>query len=124
MGRHTVEVAPDAMEALVSCDRPGNVRELADAVEGALISANGSALSANDLPWKVTSDATSLKAAALEVPCAEARRRLIQTFNRGFAVRLLGRHAGNVAHAAREAGMERADPQRVMRKARVEPGDC
>ncbi len=61
------EVAPDAMEALVAHDWPGNVRELVNAVERAVLMADGPTLELEDLPPDVA------RAAAAPGPSGDAR---------------------------------------------------
>jgi len=122
LGRRTMEISMEAMQALTAYDWPGNVRELANAVEGAIILASGGVLSADDLPRKVAANGTPSVSGPADIPYKEAKQQLVERFNRDFVLRLLGKHKGNVTHAARDAGMNRANFQRLMRKADVQPG--
>lgn len=44
------DIRPNAMQALVEYEWPGNIRELENAIQGAVILADGESLSASDLP--------------------------------------------------------------------------
>jgi DNA-binding NtrC family response regulator len=97
--RPVLELAPEAMRALLAHAWPGNVRELRHAVERAMLMAHGSVITEHDLGLhspSTVSNPTSLDDLTLE----EAERVLIQ--------RALTRHAGNVSRAADALGVSRS----------------
>jgi len=49
-GANITGVSPQAMEALLKYDWPGNIRELANAIERALIFCDGETIALGDLP--------------------------------------------------------------------------
>ncbi len=51
-GKAVQSISPEAMELLSGYDWPGNARELANAIERALIVSQGATLEADDLPFK------------------------------------------------------------------------
>jgi DNA-binding NtrC family response regulator len=51
-----------------------------------------------------------------ERPFKVVKQELIQEFELGYITDLLKRHEGNVSQAARQAGIERAYLQRLVRK--------
>ncbi len=94
-----LELAPEAMRALLAHAWPGNVRELRHAVERAVLMAQGSIVTENDLGLQAprsSADPASLDDLTLD----EAERLLIQ--------RALARHAGNVSRAADALGVSRS----------------
>ena len=53
---------------------------------------------------------------AADRPFKDAKSDLIEEFERGYLHDLLDRHRGNISKSAREAGIERAYLQRLIRK--------
>ena len=49
-------------------------------------------------------------------PFKEAKNQLVETFERDYIVKLLERNGNNISRAAREAQIERAYLQRLVRK--------
>ena len=96
--RRGVELAPDAMRALLDHAWPGNVRELRHAVERALLMAAGPQVTEDDLGLHAarSAETPSMDDLTLE----DAERTLIQ--------RALARHAGNVSRAAEALGVSRS----------------
>jgi DNA-binding NtrC family response regulator len=84
-------VSADAMTALVRYEWPGNVRELENAVERAVILANGATVRKRDLPPEVISPSEMLPSDTLDLEAHE--RALIQ--------KALERYKGNRQRAAR-----------------------
>jgi DNA-binding NtrC family response regulator len=98
-GRGTMELAPDAMRALLAHSWPGNVRELRHAVERAVLMAAGPQVTEEALGLhapRTGGDAISIEDLTLE----DAERTLIQ--------RALARHGGNVSRAAEALGVSRS----------------
>ena len=111
---HGVElstVESDALRVLVAYAWPGNVRELSNAIERAILICKGSCISLSDLPDTVRNpDAGRLSASdnhageLLKLPLQEAKRRLVEEFERRYLHHLLQEHSGvlaEVAHTAR-----------------------
>ena len=128
--RHGVPARPladDARRALLAHDWPGNVRELRNALERALLLADGDAITAADLPAAVTAAGAAsgvpgqagpalrpAEAAVAELPWADARRRAAEAFDRAFLAAALERQGGNVSAAARAVGVHRQTLQKLM----------
>ena len=119
-GRRIDDIAPDARRALLAHDWPGNVRELRNAIERAVVLAEGTELSAADLPASVTGPDGPMRPAeaalvglTYEDACARARL----AFDRAFLAAALERHGGNISHAARELGLHRQSLQKLLKKA-------
>lgn len=121
--KHVSEIAPEVLQALAYYDWPGNVRELENAIEGGIILASGSTLSVNDLPIKIAASDADPSQYSSGTSYKECKRRLLERYNRSFVCRLLAKSNGNVTRAAREAGMNRANFQRLVRSVGVKPCD-
>jgi transcriptional regulator with GAF, ATPase, and Fis domain len=117
MGRHDLGLSGEARDLLLAHAWPGNIRELQNAIERALILAEGALISAEHLeivprpPRDVT--AAAIVAPPPEVPAAmptivEQQKRLI--------VEALRRTRGNKARAAAALGLSRTQLLRRIRR--------
>lgn len=103
-------LSPEVVEALVEHDWSGNVRELANALEHAVILSGGAAISANDLPASVTkrrtpaASATPTGGAALSFGTLH-RPMALREIEREVIHYVLDKHAGDKPAAAEELGI-------------------
>ncbi len=96
---------PDAMQALLSYDWPGNIRELEHTIERATLLSHGERVDAPDLNLRSSSDeAPTLDEMALE----DVERLLIQ--------KALKRYEGNVSQAAAALGLSRSALYRRLQR--------
>jgi DNA-binding NtrC family response regulator len=123
-------IAPAAMRRLVEYDWPGNVRELRNAVERAMVLAEGDELTARDLPEEIrASHDTAANADAprpasgessggddLPVPFTADFRADRREFERRYITRCLEETGGNVTRAASILGMHRQSLQHKLRE--------
>jgi DNA-binding NtrC family response regulator len=122
-------IAPAAMRLLVEYDWPGNVRELRNAVERAMVLAEGDELTARDLPEEVhttretVNDAMPRPATGesgsgddLPVPFTADFRADRREFERRYITRCLEETGGNVTRAAAILGMHRQSLQHKLRE--------
>ena len=118
-------IAPAALRRLVEYDWPGNVRELRNAVERAMIMAEGDELTAKDLPEEIGATARAPKeagaapandAGALSVPFTSDFREDRREFERRYIARCLEESGGNVTRAAAVLGMHRQSLQHKLRE--------
>ena len=110
----------ETMDVLKRHDWPGNVRELRNLIEVAFYAASRPVdLSAflglgRFLPAReAQSEAPSVSA---DRPFKDAKSDLIEDFERKYLEDLLARNQNNISRSAREAGIERAYLQRLIRK--------
>jgi len=115
LGKHITEISPEAMEALKTYDWPGNVRELENAIERAIILTNDDTLPSINLPQKVKATAADSLPDISGTTYQKAKHAFFKDFNRKYIRKLLGKHEGNLTHAAKEAGMDRANFKRLIR---------
>jgi DNA-binding NtrC family response regulator len=113
---------PDDFEKMVAAlkahDWPGNVRELRNLIEIASYSERrpldvSSLLCLGRLHAGKEPQRQEVSA---DRPFKEAKGALVDEFEQGYLRDLLARSGGNVSKAAREAGIERAYVQRLLRK--------
>lgn len=96
-GRGVLSLSEDARTAIEAHDWPGNVRELENCLKRAVIMADGSRISAEDLGLDVATD--EVEHLNLRHVRDEAERRAV--------VRVLARTGGNIAKAADVLGVSR-----------------
>ena len=106
-------IAPEALDALSTSAWPGNVRELRSAIEQGMILAVGGTIRLGDLPEALRS-VSGLERD--EARFREAKRRVVEEFEKRYLGDLLDRYHGNVTAAAHHAGMLRSALQRLLRK--------
>jgi DNA-binding NtrC family response regulator len=107
VGKEIEGLSADAVARLVQYDFPGNVRELENKIHQALVVTRGPMIEAEDLslpPARPVSRAATLD---LERPFRDLKADAVDKFERDYLVALLDRHHGNLAAAARQAGMDR-----------------
>ena len=107
----------EAMRALRRAPWPRNVAELEATVAHAALVARTSTIVPGDLP-DAQSRAHVLRSSLGEEPYADARRHAMREFERGYVDELLDRTEQNLAQAAREAGMDRANFRRLVKRAK------
>jgi two-component system response regulator HydG len=138
-GKPVRRLTADALAALQAWRWPGNVRELQNAIERAVVLAQGEELAREDLPPDVArgpqrggpggagngngAGEEPSPGALVHLPYAQAKDLTVSAFERRYLRGLLARHGHNIAHAARAAGMDRSNFRRLMRQAGVEAGD-
>jgi DNA-binding NtrC family response regulator len=114
-------ISSAAMMMLESYSWPGNVRELRNAIERAVTLTEATYITPLDLP-------SAVLAAVEDTPETETgqghfqqdKHTVISRFERDYVDRMLRDTEGNVAEAARRAGMERPAFHRLMRGHRID----
>jgi DNA-binding NtrC family response regulator len=98
-------LSDEVLQQLLDHNWPGNVRELRNRVEAIVLRRPG------ELP-ELEASRTSFR---------EAKRRMVDEFERNFVGELLARSHGNVSEAARLAEMDRPYLIKLLRKHRIQP---
>jgi len=112
-------ISPEAMGRLMAHDYPGNVRELKNAMEHAVIMASGEMITVDDLPRTILAEESSRATAAKpeeEPTLAELRERWLAPLERAYLRELLERSGGNVRRAARKSGLNPVTLYRLLEK--------
>ena len=104
--------APEALELLIGAPWPGNVRQLANAVEQAVALATSPILTAALVAAALKSEPVGL------TPLDEAKR----AFERDYLVRILRLTRGNVSQAARLAQRNRTEFYKLLERHQLQPG--
>jgi two-component system response regulator HydG len=115
-------IAEPALALLRAYDYPGNVRELKNAIEHAVILASGGEVTAEDLPRTLNSAPRPIERPKDELPTIrELRERALAPIERRYLEQLLARHRGNITSAAAHAGVDRVTFYRLLKKRGLEP---
>ncbi|HTN90683.1 MAG TPA: sigma-54 dependent transcriptional regulator [Sorangium sp.] len=131
-------IEPEALERLSSHAWPGNIRELENVVERALLFADGSRIRLDDLPEEIRSGAPSTPGASLPLAAAAADTSLapstpdglkeqvkaaMSKLERDLIERALKQTHGNVTHAARLLKISRKGLQLKMKELNLRERD-
>jgi DNA-binding NtrC family response regulator len=109
-GGMTKEMTPSALRRLTAYQWPGNIRELSNIIQRAIVFSQGPQINACDIA--LPEPATLVHPTAFRA----ARDQTIQSFEREYIQDLLRRNQGNITWAAREAGKERRAFGRLVKK--------
>jgi DNA-binding NtrC family response regulator len=115
VGKRIEGFSPAAIAKMVAYDFPGNVRELENKVHHALVMAQGAYIQADDIGVATPSAPTSTRV-DLSRPFRDLKQDTIEAFEREYVRELLRAHRGNLAAAARQAGMDRKNLWALAKK--------
>jgi DNA-binding NtrC family response regulator len=117
-GKPAPRLAPATMARLAAYDYPGNVRELRNAIEHAVILCNGPELSPDDLPkpFQRAPERVPRKGRAEHPSLPALREQWLAPLERRYLVDLLAEHRGNVRAAAAAAGIDPVTMYRLLRR--------
>jgi DNA-binding NtrC family response regulator len=116
-GRAVTRIAPSALAALAAYDFPGNVRELKNAIEHAVILATGDELTAADLPEPIASPPAAPRArGARRKTLRQLRDEWLAPLETAYLRDLLAAHDGHVRRAAAAAGVDAVTMYRLLAK--------
>ncbi len=110
MARRVEGVSADAMGVLMAHDWPGNVRELRNVLERGIVVAQGNVIQAADL---------GLTPGTVAPPLLDNGASSLEEVERRHICAVLHQSGGNVSHAARILGIERATLYNTMKKYQV-----
>ncbi len=114
--RAPMTLAADTLVRLQQSAWPGNVRELFNAIQHAVVLADGPVILAHHLPE------SDQPAAPLRSPVAfrEAKAQALAAFERTYVEGLLRKHAGNITRCALEAKKDRRAFARLVKKYKID----
>ncbi len=118
-------ISPEALSDLQKRSWPGNVRELENAIQHAIVFCRGPTIVPADLPQiggieEAQRTAGGVFSSTLvDLPYRHAKERALEEFEQNYFSSLLNRTGGNVSEAARQAGLDRSNFRRALRRAKI-----
>jgi DNA-binding NtrC family response regulator len=113
-------IARNVMETFSQYDWPGNVRQLENVVQAAVIASDTDVLAFKDLPefreYEAIPHGLPRTSVELKRVKKELRARTVEKVERDFLIHALQRNDWNVTRAAKDVGMQRTNFQGLMRK--------
>jgi DNA-binding NtrC family response regulator len=113
----------DEVEALFEAyDWPGNIRELENVIERAVVLAKNEVISLNELPSELTAK-VSLSHPGKNNPASlvDMKQQAINNIEKEFLQSLLKKYHGNVTRVSEEAGMTRRNVHRLIKLHNIDP---
>lgn len=114
-GRNKVSVSKDAMEILFKYDWPGNIRELRNILERAVVLLNGNEITPEILPERLHKNQT-----VQSLYLTEDSHNL-KSYERHIIIQTLAKHQGNISRTARALGVTRGTLYRKMDQMNIKP---
>lgn len=132
IGRDVDEITPNAIDALIRYSWPGNIRELMNVIERAVLLCNDAKIILSDLPEEICGEAATMdspvpiQGSSLRVPSSisdewlnrplrEVRKEYVYELERTYLAALLDATGGRVGETAKRAGIE---PRSLFEKMR------
>lgn len=121
MKKQIEKISVDALQALAHYSWVGNVRELENVIERAVVLASGDFIGAQDLPVRILGESFYLESdntggGLTSFPYQEAKNRALAAFNRAYLGALLKEASGNISFASERAGMDRSNFKKLMKR--------
>jgi len=121
VGKEITKISVDALQALQNYRWVGNVRELENVVERAVVLCATDSVQATDLPPRVLGESFYLSdefsdAGFSQYPYQDAKDKALSSFNQSYITNLLRQARGNLSYAAEKAGMDRSNFKKIIKK--------
>lgn len=112
------EIHPLVLEAMKHYEWPGNIRELENLIERAYILETSSVLTPEVFPPELLAhrDNPSPLTVDFLVPLGDARKQMVEDFEKRYLLELFSRNKGKVNISAREAGVSTRQLHKLMHK--------
>ncbi len=117
LGRAKKSIDADALALLVRHPWRGNVRELRNAIERAAVLCSGDTIGVDDLDMDESEGPPAGNATIpFGIPFRDAKKQIVEGFERQYLIRALREHDGNVSRTAESIGMVRQSLQQKIRE--------
>jgi DNA-binding NtrC family response regulator len=112
-GKSIKDIDYEAIQALLTYDWPGNIRELRNTIERATVLADGEVITIHDLP-------DTFRTLDIEGISTSSLRQALDAFERDYIRRSLTENKGNKETTANKLGVDLATLYRKLKKLRIE----
>jgi transcriptional regulator with PAS, ATPase and Fis domain len=110
---------PEASRLMLRYHWPGNVRQLVNILERAVVLAAGPVLRKEDLPNELelpSGFTDTFLDDLMHLPFKQAKERIVTSFMKEYLTRRLNDNNGNISHTAAELGIRRQSLQTMLRR--------
>jgi transcriptional regulator with PAS, ATPase and Fis domain len=110
---------PEGIRLMLRYHWPGNVRQLVNILERAIVLASGPVLRKEDLPNELelpSGFTDSFLDDLMHLPFKQAKEKIVTSFMKEYLTRRLNDNAGNISHTAAELGIRRQSLQTMLRR--------
>ncbi|MGD8370644.1 MAG: sigma-54 dependent transcriptional regulator [Syntrophobacterales bacterium] len=116
-GKPSKSLSPELMDLLLRRNWEGNVRELENIINRAILLSTGDVIKPYEIGWTAeVSDSCVVGREIQGMHYKAAKEEVLHRFHAEYLGDLLRRNNGNVTHSARECGLERQALQQIMRR--------
>ncbi|UCG14933.1 MAG: sigma-54-dependent Fis family transcriptional regulator [Deltaproteobacteria bacterium] len=116
-GKPLKSLSSELMDLLLRSNWEGNVRELQNIINRAILLSTGDAIEPHEIGWTAELPNSCLVGRELHgMRYKEAKEEVLRRFHAEYLIELLRRNNGNVTHSARECGLERQALQQILRR--------
>ncbi|HSB35157.1 MAG TPA: sigma-54 dependent transcriptional regulator [Nitrospirota bacterium] len=114
-------ISPEAMEVLEQYRWPGNIRELQNTIERAVVLSSGSRIEVVNLPKEISANGSIASPPRLteNLDFKQAKEQCVASFEKNYLTALLDSTEGNISRAAKKAGIDRKTMHRLMKRYNV-----
>lgn len=120
-GKSCWRISPEALQLLEDYQWPGNIRELRNVIERAVVLCDGDYVRPQDLPSHLVERAPADKSSAIDLGYKAAREQWLESQGSQYIIGLLRRHEGNISAVAREAQISRKSVYDLLRRLHIDP---
>jgi two-component system response regulator AtoC/two-component system nitrogen regulation response regulator NtrX len=113
--KNVKSISSEAVKNFTKYFWPGNVRELQNVIESAVVMANAETLGVSDFPEEI-SNSDSNRSFDYNLPFRDAKKIVVEAFERDFVSRKLAENSGNVSKTAEALGMHRQSLQQKIKE--------
>ena len=113
--KNVKSISNEAVKVFTRYFWPGNVRELQNVIESAVVMANAETLEISDFPGEISNSDSNLSF-DYNLPFRDAKKIVVDTFERDFVSRKLAENNGNISKAAEALGMHRQSLQHKLKE--------
>jgi len=108
--------SPETVAILENYSWPGNIRELENAIERSVVMCRGSLITVHDLPAHISKGYQPANTERITEKYRDARRRMIESFEKNYFAQLLNQTGGNISRASEIAGIDRSNLAKLLKK--------
>lgn len=122
-GKPITDISEKAIERLRSYSWPGNIRQLENAIEQAVVLAKNFVLTFEDLPKEVREDLPPLYENAGDEHLIFSDMPSLEEIKKRYAVYVLNRTRGNISRAAKTLNIDRRSLYRMLARWKIESSE-